>query len=98
MATTREVVVPKERFCDRVSEAPVIGRLEGEDMLTNGDGAGGHRWAAGHAHGGDRWSSQAAAAEAIGRRSADCSSATTPSPGGIDGVSRMHIRSSPVEG
>jgi hypothetical protein len=43
MATTREVVVPKERFCDRVSEAPVIGRLEGEDMLKNGDGAGGHR-------------------------------------------------------
>jgi hypothetical protein len=33
-----------------------------------------------------------------GRRSADCSSATTPSRGGIDGVSRMHIRSGPVEG
>jgi hypothetical protein len=33
MATAKEVVVPKERLCDRVSETPVIGRLEGEDML-----------------------------------------------------------------
>lgn len=30
IATTKEVVVPKERLCDRVSETPVIGRLEGE--------------------------------------------------------------------
>jgi hypothetical protein len=33
MATSKEVVVPKERLCDRVSEAPLIGRLDGEDML-----------------------------------------------------------------
>jgi hypothetical protein len=32
MATSKEVVVPKERLCDRVSEAPLIGRLDGEDI------------------------------------------------------------------
>ena len=34
----------------------------------------------------------------IGRRSADCSSGDAAEAAGIDGVSRLHIRSSPMEG
>ena len=90
--------MPEGRLCNRVSETPVIGEFDREDMLKMAmERAGMAEPPVMPMEATAKLAMLLRRRSAIARRSEDCSSATPPRPGGIDRLSRLDIRSSPVE-